>query len=153
MCAQIDQIVAQAREEGSLKIALDGLNSIRRTFDSLSRLAGHDRAGSTEINVAVQTNVQLDLTQITEQLIQQFDHEPEIKARLATALVTMDQRASGQQRSGIAKPAQMIDVEPTSLAPQAPTTSPQQTATTAADTQKTAPAPPRADHREEGERS
>src|SRR5262252_2391080 len=37
---QIDEIVSQAKAEGSLPIALKGLNSIRQTLDSLSRLAG-----------------------------------------------------------------------------------------------------------------
>jgi hypothetical protein len=41
---RIDQIVAQAQAEGSLSVAITGLNSLRQTLDSLSRLAGHDRA-------------------------------------------------------------------------------------------------------------
>jgi len=36
---RIDQIVAQAQREGSLSIAVSGLNSIRQTLDSLARLA------------------------------------------------------------------------------------------------------------------
>jgi len=88
--ARIDQIVAQAQAEGSLSVAISGLNSLRQTLDSLSRLAGHDRAASTEVNVAVQTNVSLDLTRIAERLINQFDHEPELKARIAQALREMD---------------------------------------------------------------
>jgi carbon monoxide dehydrogenase subunit G len=87
---RIDQIVAQAQAEGSLSVAISGLNSLRQTLDSLSRLAGHDRAGSTEVNVAVQTNVGLDLTKIAERLIGQFDHEPDVKARIAQALMEMD---------------------------------------------------------------
>src|SRR3984957_14283694 len=51
---RIDQIVAQAQAEGSLSVAISGLNSLRQTLDSLSRLAGHNRAGSTEVNVAIQ---------------------------------------------------------------------------------------------------
>ncbi len=43
---QIDQIVAKAKAEGSLQTALNGLNSIRHTLDSLSRLAGFDRQGT-----------------------------------------------------------------------------------------------------------
>ena len=88
--ARIDQIVAQAQAEGSLSVAITGLNSLRQTLDSLSRLAGHDRAGSTEVNVAVQTNVGLDLTKIAERLIGRFDHEPDVKARIAQALMEMD---------------------------------------------------------------
>ena len=38
---RIDQIVAQAEQQGSLNVAISGLNSIRQTLDSLARLAGH----------------------------------------------------------------------------------------------------------------
>jgi hypothetical protein len=87
---RIDQIVAQAQGEGSLSVAISGLNSLRQTLDSLSRLAGHDRAASTEVNVAVQTNVNIDVTRVAERLISQFDHEPELKARIAQALMEID---------------------------------------------------------------
>ncbi len=87
--AQIDQIVSQARQEGSLQIALSGLNSVRHTLDSLSRLAGFDRPGA-QVNVAVQTNVNFDPTQIVARVIQKFDHEPELKARIAQALLEVD---------------------------------------------------------------
>jgi transposase-like protein len=86
---QIDEIVAQARAEGSLQTALNGLNSIRHTLDSLSRLSGFDRQG-TQVNVAVQTNVNVELTALAERIIQKFDHEPELKARIAQALVEVD---------------------------------------------------------------
>ena len=86
---QIDQIVSRASAEGSLQVALSGLNSIRHTLDSLSRLAGFDRQG-TQVNVAVQTNVNLDLRQIAERLIKKFDREPELKARIAQALLEVD---------------------------------------------------------------
>ena len=91
---RIDQIVAQAEQQGSLAVAVSGLNSLRQTLDSLARLAGHDRAGSTQVNVAVQTNVNVGLTQITERLIKHFDHEPELKARIAQALVEFDDEQS-----------------------------------------------------------
>jgi hypothetical protein len=86
---QIDQIVSQARAEGSLQVALSGLNSIRHTLDSLSRLAGFDRQGS-QVTVAVQTNVHSNVTQIVERVITRFDHEPELKARIAQALLEVD---------------------------------------------------------------
>ena len=35
---RIDQIVAQAEQQGSLAVAVSGLNSIRQTLDSLARL-------------------------------------------------------------------------------------------------------------------
>jgi hypothetical protein len=83
---RIDQIVDQAQAQGSLQVALSGLNSVRQTLDSLSRLAGFDRQG-TQVNVAVQTNVQVERTEIAELLIKAFDHEPEIKARIAQTLL------------------------------------------------------------------
>jgi hypothetical protein len=43
---RIDQIVRQAEQQGALKVALSGLNSIRQTLDSLARLAGHDGAAA-----------------------------------------------------------------------------------------------------------
>jgi hypothetical protein len=91
---RIDQIVSQAEEQGSLAVAISGLNSIRHTLDSLSRLAGYDRPIGSQVNVAVQTNVNIELTQITERLIQHFDHEPELKARIAQALLEIDDEKS-----------------------------------------------------------
>ncbi len=85
--ARIDEIVNEAQQQGSLAIAISGLNSIRHTLDSLARLAGYDRPAGAQVNVAVQTNVQLDLTQIAERVITQFDHEPELKARIAQAIL------------------------------------------------------------------
>ena len=78
---QIDEIVAQAKAKGSLQIALSGLNSVRQTLDSLSRLSGFDRQG-TQVNVAVQTNVGVDLSDFAERLIRKFDHEPDMKGRI-----------------------------------------------------------------------
>ena len=89
---RIDQIVAQAEQQGSLAVAVSGLNSIRQTLDSLARLAGH--TAGAQVNVAVQTNVNVGVAQITGRLIQQFDHEPELKARIAQALVEIDNEPS-----------------------------------------------------------
>jgi hypothetical protein len=86
---RIDGIVTEAQQQGSLQIALSGLNSIRQTLDSLSRLAGFDRQGA-QVNVAVQTNVNFDLRLIAERVIQRFDREPELKARIAQALLEVD---------------------------------------------------------------
>jgi hypothetical protein len=84
---RIDQIVTQAEQQGSLAIAISGLNSIRHTLDSLMRLAGYDRPIGSQVNVAVQTNVNLDLSNLAERLIKKFDHEPEMKGRIAQALL------------------------------------------------------------------
>ncbi len=104
--ARIDEIVSEAKRQGSLAIAISGLNSIRHTLDSLSRLAGYDRPAGAQVNVAVQTNVQLDQTQIVERVIKHFDREPEIKARIAQALVAVaDEQSAGvavEQSAGVA---------------------------------------------------
>ena len=91
--SRIDQIVTQAEQQGSLQVALSGLNSIRQTLDSLSRLSGFDRQGS-QVNVAVQTNINFSPTQIAERVINKFDHEPELKARIAQALLEIDNEQS-----------------------------------------------------------
>ena len=80
--------MAQAQAEGSLAVAVSGLNSLRQTLDSLARLAGHTAAA--QVNVAVQTNVNVDLTRLADRLIAQFDREPELKARIAQALMQID---------------------------------------------------------------
>ena len=92
--ARIDQIVEQAQGQGSLNVAISGLNSIRQTLDSLARLAGHLQPAGTQVNVAVQTNVNVGAAQIAERLIQKFDHEPHLKARIAQALVEVDHEYS-----------------------------------------------------------
>jgi hypothetical protein len=90
LCSRIDAIVAQAQQQGSLNVAISGLNSIRQTLDSLARLAGHLQPASTQVNVAVQTNVNVEAKQIAERLIQKFDHDPQIKAQIAQALMEVD---------------------------------------------------------------
>ena len=91
---RIDQVVEQAQQQRSLNVAISGLNSIRQTLDSLARLAGHLQPASTQVNVAVQTNVNVGAMQIAERLIQKFDHEPELKARIAQALMEVDHEHS-----------------------------------------------------------
>jgi len=90
LCERIDEIVKQAQAEGSLAVAVSGLNSLRQSLDSLARLGGHVGSGAAQVNVAVQNNLNVNVAQIGERLINRFDHEPEIKARIAQALVEMD---------------------------------------------------------------
>ena len=84
---RIDDIVAQAQQQGSLNVAISGLNSIRQTLDSLARLAGHLQPASTQVNVPVQNTVNVSAVQIAERLIQKFDHQPQLKAQIAQALL------------------------------------------------------------------
>ena len=86
--------MTQAQQQGSLNVAISGLNSVRQTLDSLARLAGHLQPAGTQVNVAVQTNINVGAVQIAERLIQQFDHEPEIKAQIAQALLEVDHEHS-----------------------------------------------------------
>jgi hypothetical protein len=87
LCKRVDDIVAQAQQQGSLNVAISGLNSIRQTLDSLSRLAGYLQPAGPQVNVAVQNNFNVVATQVAERLIQKFDHEPELKARIAQTLM------------------------------------------------------------------
>jgi hypothetical protein len=91
---RLAEIATTAQKEGSLKVALSGLNFARQTLDSLARLAGHTQAGGTQINVAVQTNVNTKLDVLVERLIQRFDQKPEIKAEIAQAFREMDNEQS-----------------------------------------------------------
>jgi hypothetical protein len=94
---RIDQIVAQAQAEGSLAVAVSGLNSLRQTLDSLARLAGHIGSASAQVNVAIQNNVNVDVSQIADRLIDQFDKEPDLKARIAQALLRLDDEAKADR--------------------------------------------------------
>lgn len=82
---RIDQIVNQAQHEGSPRIALSGLSSLRQTLDSLARLATHEAAANS-----AQHTSGLDVQQVAERLIEKFDQQPELKARIAAALPQMD---------------------------------------------------------------
>jgi hypothetical protein len=84
---RIDEIVAQAQAEGSLAVAVSGLNSVRQTLDSLARLAGHIGAAGTQVNVAVQNNVNVNVAQIAEALLRlgdeaRADHTTSFEANL-----------------------------------------------------------------------
>src|SRR5262245_31022274 len=92
--ARVDEIVTQAQQQGSLNVAISGLNSVRQTLDSLARLAGHLQAAGTQVNVAVQTNVNVGAAEIAERLIQKFDHQPQLKAQIAQALLEVDHEHS-----------------------------------------------------------
>jgi prefoldin subunit 5 len=85
--ARIDRIVEQAQQQGSLHVAISGLNSIRQTLDSLARLAGHLQPATTQVNVTTQTNVNVGVVQVAELMIRAFDHKPELKAQIAQVLM------------------------------------------------------------------
>ena len=95
--AQLDEIVGKAVEEGQPKTAITGLNSMRQTLDSLMRLAGHDRP-TAQANVAVKAGVSLDLDGLAERLIKKFDHDPELKGRIAAAIFSIEDEAEAQAR-------------------------------------------------------
>jgi hypothetical protein len=56
LCGRIDEIVEQARQTGSLAVALQGLNVLRQSLDSVSRLAGHANQ-SDGVNFSVTINI------------------------------------------------------------------------------------------------
>ena len=89
--ARIDQVVEQAQQERSLNVAISGLNSIRQTLDSLARLAGHLQPAGTQVNVAVQTTVNVRRKCISPNVsFRSSTIEPELKARIAQALLEDD---------------------------------------------------------------
>jgi len=53
---RIDGIVKSAEQSGSLAVAVQGLNTLRQTFDSMSRLAGHT-GPNTQVNVGIQVTI------------------------------------------------------------------------------------------------
>jgi len=86
---RIDRIASQAEVEGSLKVALSGLNSVRQTLDSLSRLAA-----TSEADVSAPVPDPMDLDGLVERILQRFDREPEMKAKIAQALLEMNDEQS-----------------------------------------------------------
>jgi hypothetical protein len=90
---RIDQIVAQAQAEGSLTVAISGLNSLRQALDSQARLAGHVGSAVAQVNLAIQNNVNINVAQVAERLVSEFDNEPALKARIAQALLRLDDEA------------------------------------------------------------
>ena len=54
---RIDQIVRQAQDAGSLAIAIQGLNALRQSLDSVARIAGHDRPVTSQVTVDLSINV------------------------------------------------------------------------------------------------
>jgi hypothetical protein len=89
----IDCIVSQAEHQGSLRIALTGLSSVRQTLDSLARLAAHEQPDAAA-KPTHRDQGYVDPQQIAERLIKQFDQEPETKARISAALVGMDEEVA-----------------------------------------------------------
>jgi 1-aminocyclopropane-1-carboxylate deaminase/D-cysteine desulfhydrase-like pyridoxal-dependent ACC family enzyme len=55
--ARIDQIVDQAQTAGSLAVALQGLNALRQSLDSVARIAGHDRPVTSQVTLDLSVNV------------------------------------------------------------------------------------------------
>jgi hypothetical protein len=90
LASRIDEIIAQAKADGSFKLALSGLNSLRQTLETHARLAGHIGPATAKVNVAIQNNINVNVAQIGERLIRKFDHQPEVKAQIAEALLEMD---------------------------------------------------------------
>jgi len=91
LASRIDEIIAQAKADGSFKLALSGLNSLRQTLESHAWLAGHIGPAGAQVNVAIQNNVNVNVTRIAELLISKFGGEPDMKARIAEALLQIDE--------------------------------------------------------------
>lgn len=60
LCTRIDEIVQEARGAGSLTIALQGLNALRQSLDSLARLAGHEEGRGEQFTVTINLGADSD---------------------------------------------------------------------------------------------
>jgi hypothetical protein len=89
LLAQFDDVISQAKQQKSVPDTLKALNAFRQTLDSVTRLAGHDRP-DTQINVAIQNNVSIETRDLATRLIEKFDHDPDVKGRIAEALMEID---------------------------------------------------------------
>jgi hypothetical protein len=89
LLSQFDDVITQAKRQKSIPDTLRALNAFRQTLDSVTRLAGHDRP-DTQINIAVQNNVNTETRDLAMRLIAKFDHDPDIKGRIAEALMEID---------------------------------------------------------------
>ena len=88
---RIDEIVAQAQAQGSLAVAIAGLNSLRHTLDSLSgSRAMTGRSARKSMSRCRTTCAYRPRHSSLERLSEKFDQEPELKARIAQALVEID---------------------------------------------------------------
>jgi transposase-like protein len=96
LASQIDGIIAQAKADGSFKLALSGLNSLRQTLEAHARLAGHIGPAGAHVNVAIQNNVNVNAIQVAERLIEKFDREPDMKARIADALLQIEHEQNAE---------------------------------------------------------
>jgi hypothetical protein len=54
---RLDQIVRQAEAAGSLAVAIQGLNTLRQSLDSLAKLAGHERPVTSQVTVDLSINL------------------------------------------------------------------------------------------------
>jgi hypothetical protein len=75
---RIDEIVTAAERQGSLAIAVQGLNSLRQNLDSLSHIAGHDTPGPAHVQVVVPLDPSIFVAALTAAL-------PDAEARLRFA--------------------------------------------------------------------
>jgi hypothetical protein len=108
LCQRIDQIVQQAERQGSLSVALNGLNSVKRTLDSLVRLAGHDRPPTGDADATSHGGASLDVAQIAARLTIEFDGEPAIRARIAKALADFDDERTAAAAASAVAPANPV---------------------------------------------
>jgi hypothetical protein len=113
---RIDEIVAQAQKEGSLRVALAGLTSLRQTLDSQARLATRDALAKDKKGGHGTGGI--DARDIAERLIQKFDQRPDVKADLAAALAEIDDEERAASAPAAVDPKTM---PPASTASRAPT--------------------------------
>ena len=88
---RIDQIVARAEQQGSLSVAVSGLNALQARLSTVWRglpamIDRRPRRSMSQCKQAMSHRQISEPTQIAERLkarIQRFDQEPDVKARIA----------------------------------------------------------------------
>jgi hypothetical protein len=78
--ARIDELVEQAQAAGSLAVALQGLNALRQSLDSLARLAGHDQKVTSQVTVDVAVSINAAVQAILETIGPQPSRHDETRA-------------------------------------------------------------------------
>ena len=95
---QLDEIVDVARAKGQLSVSVAALDSLRKSWADVARLAGHDRpAGDTNIQLNVNSGPTINI--IVDRLLAIVEDLPDVRARMADAL--LDISAGGTPASSL----------------------------------------------------
>lgn len=94
MSQRIDKLACDAEQMGPSAISLGALAELRRTVESLAKVAGiTDKAADVKVGVQVNSNGQSG-DQVALRLLERLDGNPEARAALAAALMAESEEAA-----------------------------------------------------------